>query len=149
MEPRLDNRLYMIGISFFNFWGIWEMTLKLALFMYDVSMYLNRKITINEDLIEILIIFFEYIYDSVQEIVTRLLEIDKKEDISQALRIIMLEYDEEFLEYLNSLVFDSRNMIKLLDDIPEEDISLIGDLVVLFKQYLDNIVDMNMVRIRH
>lgn len=40
-------------------------------------------------------------------------------------------------------------MIKLLDDIPEEDISLIGDLVVLFKQYLDNIVDMNMVRIRH
>lgn len=125
------------------------MTLKLALFMYDVSMYLNRKITINEDLVEILIIFFEYIYDSVQEIVTRLLEIDKKEDISQALRIIMLEYDEEFLEYLNSLVFDSRNMIKLLDDIPEEDISLIGDLVVLFKQYLDNIVDMNMIRIRH
>ena len=125
------------------------MTLKLALFMYDVSMYLNRKITINEDLVETLIIFFEYIYDSVQEIVTRLLEIDKKEDISQALRIIMQEYDEEFLEYLNSLVFDSRNMIKLLDDIPEEDISLIGDLVVLFKQYLDNIVDMNMVRIRH
>ena len=122
---------------------------KLALFMYDVSMYLNRKITINEDLVETLIIFFEYIYDSVQEIVTRLLEIDKKEDISQALRIIMLEYDEEFLEYLNSLVFDSRNMIKLLDDIPEEDISLIGDLVVLFKQYLDNIVDMNMIRIRH
>ena len=123
------------------------MALKLALFMYDVSMYLNRKITINEDLIEILIIFFEDIYDSAQEIVTRLLEIDKKEDISQALRIIMLEYDEEFLEYLNSLVFDSRNMIKLLDDIPEEDISLIGDLVVLFKQ-LYILADMNRKRIR-
>ena len=81
---------------------------KLALFMYDVSMYLNRKITINEDLIEILIIFFEYIYDNNQKDINTLLEIDKKEDIS-----------------------------------------MIGDLVVLFKQYLDNIVDMNMVRIRH
>ena len=84
------------------------MTLKLALFMYDVSMYLNRKITINEDLIEILIIFFEDIYDNNQKDINTLLEIDKKEDIS-----------------------------------------MIGDLVVLFKQYLDNIVDMNMVRIRH
>lgn len=125
------------------------MTLKLALFMYDVSMYLNRKITINEDFLEMLIIFFEDIYDNNQKDINTLLEIDKKEDISKVLRIIMLEYDEEFLEYLNSLVFDSRNMIKLLDDIPEEDISLIGDLVVLFKQYLDNIVDMNMIRIRH
>ena len=84
------------------------MALKLALFMYDVSMYLNRKITINEDLIEILIIFFEYIYDNNQKDINTLLEIDKKEDIS-----------------------------------------MIGDLVVLFKQYLDNIVDMNMIRIRH
>ena len=125
------------------------MTLKLALFMYDVSMYLNRKITINEDFLEMLIIFFEDIYDNNQKDINTLLEIDKKEDISKVLKIMMWKYQEEFVGYLNSLAFDSRNMIKLLDDIPEEDISLIGDLVVLFKQYLDNIVDMNMVRIRH
>lgn len=125
------------------------MTEKLALFMYDVSMYLNRKITINEDLIEILIIFFEDIYDNNQKDINTLLEIDKKEDISKVLKIIMWKYQEEFVGYLNSLAFDSRNMINLLDDIGVEDISMIGDLVVLFKQYLDNIVDMNMVRIRH
>lgn len=125
------------------------MVKRLAVFMYNISVCLNRSITINEEFLNMLIIFFEDYYDSNQKEINMLLGIKKKEEISKVLILVMWEFQEKFLEFLSSLVYDSRNMIKLLDEIKEENVIVIDNLVMLFLEYINIISDMNENIIKH
>ena len=50
---------------------------------------------------------------------------------------------------MSSLVYDGRNMIKLLDEIKEENVIVIDNLVMLFLEYINIITDMNENKIKH
>lgn len=125
------------------------MVKRLAVFMYNISVCLNSSITINEEFLNMLIIFFEDYYDSNQKEINMLLGIKKKEEISKVIILVMWEFQEKFLEFLSSLVYDGRNMIKLLDEIKEENVIVIDNLVMLFLEYINIITDMNENKIKH